>query len=84
VPVYAGYLLYVGTYLPPQHARTTATFTVLSFVAGSKSRGSISVELERGLVEDLEGEAVCVCVFVCVCVPVVCGWERVQGQHQEH
>jgi len=37
VPVYAGYLLYVGTYLPPQHARTTATFTVLSFVAGSKS-----------------------------------------------
>ena len=42
------------------------------------------MELEGGLVEDLEGEAVCVCVCVCVCVPVVCGWERVQGQHQEH
>jgi hypothetical protein len=33
------------------------------------------VELEGGLVEDLEGEAVCVCVCVCVCRWFVAGSE---------
>ena len=44
-------------------------------VSRSASRGSISVELEGGLVEDLEGEAVCVCVCVCVCRWFVAGSE---------